>query len=77
MDQSTFQPERKLFDYPRAIAYLVDALGWSVGGAHTTVCGYAIPERPLFNTPLCGYSNRTELPDAAAMLDRYASTQEE
>ena len=66
MGQSSFMSGRRLLDYPRDIADLADALGidrfgvlgWSGGGAHTVVCGYAIPERLLFNVSLCGYTNR-------------------
>ena len=76
MGQSTFQPGRKLLDYPKDIVALADALGiekfgvmgWSGGGAHTAVCGYAIPDRLTFNIPMCGYTNFAELPGAAEML---------
>jgi pimeloyl-ACP methyl ester carboxylesterase len=76
MGQSTFLPDRTLLDYPKDISSLADALsidrfgvlGWSGGGAHTTVCAYAIPDRLLFNISLCGYTNFAELPDAAGML---------
>lgn len=74
--QSTFNPERTFLDYPQDISELADALGidkfgvmgHSGGGAHTAVCGYAIPERLLFNLPLAGYTNFAELPGAGDML---------
>ncbi len=76
MGESTFLRNRKLLDYPRDIVELADALGidkfgvigWSGGGAHTTVCAYAIPERLAFNISLCGYTNFAELPDAICLL---------
>lgn len=80
MGQSTFQPGRRLLDYPADIACLADALGigrfgvlgWSGGGAHTTVCAYALPERLSFNISLAGYTNFAELQDAAQMLESKA-----
>ena len=74
--QSTFKPDRTFLDYPQDISELADALGidkfgvigYSGGGAHTAVCGYAIPERLLFNMPLAGYTNFAELPGAGEML---------
>ncbi len=76
MGRSDFMPNRTLLDYPRDIASLADALsirrfgvlGWSGGGAHTTVCGYAIPDRLTSVVTLSGYTNFNELPGAAAML---------
>ena len=76
MGESTFLPNRKLLDYPEDIVEFADALGidkfgvigWSGGGAHTTVCAYAIPERLTFNILLCGYTNFVELPDAICLL---------
>ena len=80
MGRSTFKPDRVLLDYPQDLVELADALGieqfgvmgHSGGGAHTTVCAYAIPERLTFNIPLCGYTNFAELPDAAHMLEKKA-----
>ncbi len=77
MGESTYLPDRKLLDYPRDIAQLADALGidrfgvmgWSGGGAHTTVCAYAIPERLLFNITFAGYTNFAELPGAEHLLE--------
>lgn len=50
---STFQPNRRLLDWPKDIASLADALkfgkfavvGHSGGGPHTLACAYALPER--------------------------------
>jgi pimeloyl-ACP methyl ester carboxylesterase len=80
MGGSTFYPGRKLLDYPADISKLAGALGidkfgvmgWSGGGAHTIVCGYALPERLFFNITLCGYTNFAELPGAANMLSTKA-----
>ena len=77
MGESTYLSNRKLLDYPRDIAELADALGigkfgvmgWSGGGAHTTVCGYAIPERLLFNMSFAGYTNFAEMPGAEKYLE--------
>jgi pimeloyl-ACP methyl ester carboxylesterase len=76
MGQSTFKPNRQLLDYPKDMLELADAMdidkfgmiGWSGGGAHTAVCGYALPERLLFNIALAGYTNFGQLPGAADML---------
>ena len=76
MGDSTYLENRTLLDYPRDISELADALdidkfgvmGWSAGGAHTTVCGYAIPERLLFNFSFAGYTNFAELPGAEKYL---------
>lgn len=77
MGESTYLFNRKLLDYPRDIAELANALGigkfgvmgWSGGGAHTTVCGYAIPERLLFNMSFAGYTNFAEMPGAEEYLE--------
>jgi len=77
MGESTYLLNRKLLDYPRDVAELADALGigkfgvmgWSGGGAHTTVCGYAIPERLLFNMSFAGYTNFAEMPGAEEYLE--------
>ena len=80
MGESTFKPDRQLLDYPKDVLELADAIriekfgvmGWSGGGAHTVVCGYALPKRLLFNISLCGYTNFGELPNAADMLNTKA-----
>ncbi len=76
MGDSTYLENRTLLDYPSDIRELADSLdidkfgvmGWSGGGAHTTVCGYAIPERLLFNFSFAGYTNFAELPEAEKYL---------
>ena len=50
---STFQPERRIMDWPTDVAQLADHLGFdkftlighSGGGPHTLACAYALPER--------------------------------
>ncbi|MBN1911945.1 MAG: alpha/beta hydrolase [Pirellulales bacterium] len=77
MGESTYLPGRNLLDYPRDLIDLADALGierfgvmgWSAGGAHTTVCGYAIPDRLLFNMTFAGYTNFAQLPGAETYLE--------
>jgi pimeloyl-ACP methyl ester carboxylesterase len=77
MGESTYLPNRKLLDYPKDITELADALGidkfgvmgWSGGGAHTTVCGYAIPKRLLFNISFAGYTNFAQMPGAEEYLE--------
>ena len=76
MGESTYLKGRRLLDYPEDISGLADALkidkfgvtGWSGGGAHTTVCGYAIPGRLLFNMSFAGYTNFAEMPGAEKYL---------
>jgi len=76
MGSSTYLENRRLLDYPADISELANVLdidkfgvmGWSAGGAHTTVCGYAIPERLLFNFSFAGYTNFAELPGAEKYL---------
>lgn len=76
MGESTYLEGRRLLDYPEDISELADALGidkfgvtgWSAGGAHTTVCGYAIPDRLLFNITFAGYTNFAEMPGAEKFL---------
>lgn len=76
MGESTYLEGRRLLDYPADIAALADHLaidrfgvtGWSGGGAHTTVCGYAIPERLLFNLTCAGYTNFSGMPGAETYL---------
>lgn len=76
MGESTYHEGRQLLNYPADIAALADHMdiekfgvtGWSGGGAHTTVCGYAIPERLLFNLTFAGYTNFAEMPGAETYL---------
>jgi pimeloyl-ACP methyl ester carboxylesterase len=80
MGKSTFKPKRRILDYPADISELADSLGidkfgvmgWSGGGAHTTVCGYMLAVRLYFNISMCGYTNFAELPGAARMLNMRA-----
>jgi pimeloyl-ACP methyl ester carboxylesterase len=80
MGQSTFKPDRELLDYPKDILELAGTMGiekfgvigWSGGGAHTVVCGYSLASQLLFNIVLCGYTNFSELPGAADMLNTKA-----
>lgn len=86
MGRSTFLPGRTLLDCPRDLTSLANALeldrfgviGWSGGGAHATVCAYALPDRLSCCVSLAGYTNWAELPDADRMLhfagDRLAVT---
>ena len=76
MGESTYLKDRRLLDYPQDILQLANHLGidqfgvtgWSGGGAHTTVCAYAIPERLLFNMSFAGYTNFIEMPGAEHYL---------
>ena len=76
MGESTYLEGRHLLDYPKDILQLADHLGfdrfgvmgWSGGGAHTTVCAYAIPERLLFNMSFAGYTSFIEMPGAEKLL---------
>jgi pimeloyl-ACP methyl ester carboxylesterase len=51
--ESTFQPGRRLLDWPHDVAALTDALGidrfavmgWSCGGPYAAVCGARMPDR--------------------------------
>jgi pimeloyl-ACP methyl ester carboxylesterase len=60
--QSTFQPGRRILDWPIDIAQLADALnlatfavaGHSGGGPHTLACAYALPERVSAAATLSG-----------------------
>lgn len=75
--RSTFLPDRQLLAYPEDMASLADGLGlgrfgvmgWSGGGAHTTACAHAIPDRLLFNISFAGYTNFAEWPEAPQMLE--------
>jgi len=70
---STFQPRRRILDWPNDIAQLANALGierfavagHSGGGPYVAACAYALPERVTVAVILCG----------AALLDTPESTQ--
>ncbi|MGE5375652.1 MAG: alpha/beta fold hydrolase [Bacteroidota bacterium] len=59
---STFQPKRKILDWPRDVASLADALGLgsfavtghSAGSPHTLACAYSLPARVRAAAVLCG-----------------------
>ncbi len=59
---STFQPGRRILDWPKDILELADALGLdrfavaghSGGGPYTLACAYALPERVSAAAPICG-----------------------
>ena len=76
MGESTYLEGRRLLDYPQDILQLADhfgierfgVTGWSGGGAHTTVCAYAIPERLIFNMSFAGYTSFIEMPGAEHYL---------
>jgi pimeloyl-ACP methyl ester carboxylesterase len=59
---STFQPGRRLLDWPADIAQLADALGidkfcvtgHSGGGPHTLACAFGLPDRVLAAATLSG-----------------------
>lgn len=73
---STYQPHRKLLDYPDDVATLADYLkltdfvhmGWSSGGSRTLACAYAMPDRVRAAVILSGYTHFPELPHAQTML---------
>lgn len=60
--ESTFQPGRRLLDWPADVAQLADSLGLdkfavaghSGGGPHTLVCAHALPDRITSAVSLCG-----------------------
>jgi pimeloyl-ACP methyl ester carboxylesterase len=60
--ESTFQPNRRLLDWPNDVAQLADSLGLgkfaivghSGGGPHTLACAYALPDRITAATTIAG-----------------------
>ncbi len=60
--ESTFQPNRRILDWPKDIASLADALkldrfaisGHSGGGPHTLACAYALADRVTAAATLAG-----------------------
>lgn len=60
--ESTFQPRRRILDWPDDVAQLADALGiakfavvgHSGGGPHSLVCAYALPQRVTVAATLSG-----------------------
>jgi pimeloyl-ACP methyl ester carboxylesterase len=60
--ESTFQPNRRLLDWPNDIAQLAGALGinkfavvgHSGGGPHTLACAYALPDRVIAAATIAG-----------------------
>ena len=63
---------KRNIDNTRLLIYLwnpsCDAGKGSGGGAHTTVCGCAIPEHLLFNLTFAGYTNFARMPGAERYL---------
>lgn len=59
---STFQPHRRILDWPKDVVSLADALGigtfavagHSAGSPHTLACAYSLPERIRVAAVLCG-----------------------
>ncbi len=59
---STFQPKRRILDWPQDVACLADGLGierfivtgHSAGSPHTLACAYSLPERVQAAAILCG-----------------------
>lgn len=72
---STFQPDRRLLDWPKDVASLADALnldsflvaGHSGGGPYTLACAYALPDRVKAAGVLSG-AGPVEAPGAAQGL---------
>jgi pimeloyl-ACP methyl ester carboxylesterase len=62
MGRSSFQPARRLLDWPDDVAQLADALdldrfavaGVSGGGPHALACAYALPDRVILAASLSG-----------------------
>jgi pimeloyl-ACP methyl ester carboxylesterase len=60
--ESTFQPKRKLLDWPKDVASLADAMGisefqvvgHSAGSPHALACAYGLPERVRGAAVVCG-----------------------
>ncbi len=60
--ESTFQPGRRILDWPRDVAELADHLGLkkfsvaghSGGGPYTLACAHALPERVTQAVTICG-----------------------
>lgn len=77
MGESAFLPDRGLLNYPSDIVELADELnidkfgvvGWSGGGVYGLACGYAIPERLLFNIVLAGYTSFGEMSKASGYVN--------
>ncbi len=59
---STFQPDRRILDWPKDVAALADRLGLdafavtghSAGSPHTLACAYCLPDRVKAAAILCG-----------------------
>jgi len=60
--ESTFQPNRRILDWPHDVAQLADHLGidkffiagHSGGGPYVAACAYALPERVIAAASICG-----------------------
>jgi len=72
MGRSTFQPDRRLMDWPDDVTVLADALGldhfavmgWSCGGAYAAACAALLPDRVT----------AASLLSSVVPLDRYGTT---
>jgi len=78
--ESTYQPGRRILDWPADVLALADALsldrfsvsGHSGGGPYALACAYALPDRVNVAAPLCG-AGPVEAPhatDGMQPLDR-------
>lgn len=62
MGRSTFQPRRRMLDWPQDLAVLADYLGWqrfmvlgvSGGGPYALACAFALPHRVTAVGTVCG-----------------------
>ncbi|WP_336366459.1 alpha/beta fold hydrolase [Marinobacter sp. C2H3] len=74
---STYQPGRRLLDYPDDVRQLLDALGlnrfthlgWSSGGSRTVACAYALADRMDRGLCLSGYTHFAEFPGRQTLIE--------
>ncbi|MEW6094629.1 MAG: alpha/beta hydrolase, partial [Chloroflexota bacterium] len=82
--ESTFQPGRRILDWPNDIAQLADALGLekfavaghSGGGPYVEACAYALPDRVTAAAVLCGAGpmNTTNATQGMTALNKFGLT---